>query len=187
MKKKRLLLFTIIAVGLLFFWAIWEAFLVCIVPQTRVRFKDFESFRDKAEASVFSIPLPESQHNFKYYYHVEWFHYLSGVSVSLSDDDYKKFIEDCIEKYQLFNNAEDAYLYDESDVRYAKEDALINNGITFCNRLLLKNEEIEDFYYIIVERIDGVHEYYNCILANDSDNRIMELSFRNTNPQDNRE
>ncbi|MDE5781254.1 MAG: hypothetical protein K2I03_07215, partial [Lachnospiraceae bacterium] len=59
----------------------------------------------------------------------------------------------------------------------------IKNGITFCNRLLLKNEKIEDFYYIYAERVESIHEYYVCALANDSDNRIMVLSFKNTNPQ----
>lgn len=185
MKQVRLLLFTIIFVGLLFFWAIWEAFLVCIVPQTRVRFKNFEAFRDKAKSSIYSVSLPEFQDNIKYYYHVEWFQYLSGFSVSLSDDDYKQFIESCIEKnyndsYEL---SKYFYLYNENDIQYAEEDILVKNGITCCNRLLLENEEIEDFYYIFVERIENTHEYYTCVLANDTNNRIMELSFRNTNPQ----
>lgn len=38
---------------------------------------------------------------------------LSGVSVLLSDDDYKKFIEDCIEKYH--NNTAGTYLDDENN------------------------------------------------------------------------
>ena len=185
MKQKRLLLFTIVFVGLLFFWAIWEAFLVCIVPQTRVRFKNLEAFQDKAKSAVFSISLPKSQDNIKYYYHVEWFQYLSGFSVSLSDDDYKQFIESYIEK--SYNDSHELskyfYLYNENDVQYAEEDVLVKNGITFTNRLLLENEEMEDFYYIFAERMEGIHEYYTCVLANDTNNRIMVLSFRNTNPQ----
>lgn len=187
MKKRRLLLVTVIFVGLLFFWAIWEAFLVCIVPHTRVRFKDYQTFRDKAKYSVFSKSLPESQANIKYYYHVEWFQYLSGFSVSLSNDDYKRFIESCVEEHQSNNISNESvkyfYLYNENDVQYAEEDVLVKNGITFCDRLLLENEKIEDFYYVVTERIEGTHEYYSCVLANDSDNRIVELSFANTNPQ----
>lgn len=187
MKQGRLLLLTVIFGGLLFFWAIWEAFLVAIVPQTKMRFKDYQSFLDKAEYSAFSKSLPESQDNIKYYYHVEWFQYLSGFSVSLSNDDYKWFVESCVEEYQSNHISIESekcfYLYKENDVQYAKEDVLVENGITFYNRLLLENEKIEDFYYIFVERVESTHEYYTCVLANDTNNRIMELSFRNTNPQ----
>lgn len=186
MKKRKFLLFTIIFIGLLFFWAIWEAFLVCIVPQTRVRFKDYQTFRDKAKYSVFSKSLPESQANIKYYYHVEWFKYLSGFSVSLSNDDYKQFIESCVEEHESNNTSNESvkyfYLYNENAVQYAEEDVLVKNGITFCNRLLLENEKIEDFYYVVTKKVEGTHEYCSCVLANDSNNRIVELSFANTNP-----
>ncbi|MDE6253044.1 MAG: hypothetical protein K2M78_10480 [Lachnospiraceae bacterium] len=187
MKQGRLLLFTIIFVGVLFFWAIWEAFLDPVVPQTRVWFKDFEAFQDKAKSYVFSVSLPESQENIKYYYHSEWFQYLSGFSVSLSNDDYKQYIESCIEEHQsdtISNESEKyLYLYNENDIQYAEEDVLVKNDITFCNRLLLKNEKIEDFYYIYGEKVESTHEFYDCVLANDSDNRIMVLSFINKNPQ----
>lgn len=187
MKRKRLTLFTIIFVGLLFFGAIWKAFLVCIVPQTRVRFRNFEAFRDKAENSGLSMSLPDSQDNLKYYYHVEWFQYLSGFSVSLSDDDYKQMIESCIEEYQSYNDSYEFvkyyYQYNEKEVQYAQENVLEKNGITFFECLLLEDEEIKDFYYIAVRKTESIHEYYTCVLANDTNNRIMELSYRNTNPQ----
>ena len=187
MKRKRLFLFIISFVGLLLFWAVWEAFLVCIVPQTRVRFRNFEAFRDKAENSGLSTSLPDSQYDLKYYYHVEWFQYLSGFSVSLSDNDYKKMIESCIEEQQYYNNSYEFvkyfYQYNEREVQYAQEDDLVKNGITFFESLLLEGEEIEDFYYVVVRRTESIHEYYTCVLANDKNNRIMELSYRNTNPQ----
>lgn len=187
MKRKRLIILTIIFVGLLLFWAIWEAFLVCIIPQTRVSFRNFEAFRDKAESSGLSMSLPDSQDNLKYYYHVEWFQYLSGFSVSLSDNDYKQMIESCIEEYQCYNNSYEFvkyfYQYNEKEVQYAQEDVLEKNGITFFECLLLEDEEIEDFYYIAVRKTESIHEYYTCVLANDTNNRIMELSYRNTNPQ----
>ncbi len=187
MKRKRVLFFSIIFVGLLLFGAVWEAFLVCIVPQTRVRFKNFEAFRDKAENSGLSMSLPDSQDDLKYYYHVEWFQYLSGFSVSLSDNDYKQMIESCIEEYQYYNNSSEFvkyfYQYNEREVQYAQEDVLMKNGITFFEGLLLEGEEIEDFYYIVARKTESTHEYYTCVLANDTNNRIMELSYRNTNPQ----
>ena len=187
MKQGRLLLFTIIFVGVLFFWAIWEAFLDPVVPQTRVWFKDYQTFREYGEKLGFPASLPESQENIKYYYHSEWFQYLSGFSVSLSNDDYKQYIESCIEEHQSDNISYDFvkyfYLYNENDIQYAEEDVLVKNDITFCNRLLLKNEKIEDFYYIYGEKVESTHEFYDCVLANDSDNRIMVLSFINKNPQ----
>lgn len=150
-------------------------------------FKDFKAFQDKANSSVFSISLPESYDNIKYYYHSEWFQHLSGFSASLSDADYKQFIESCIEEHQADNISYEFvkyfYLYNENDVQHAEKDTLVKNDITFCNRLLLNNEKIEDFYYIYAEKIESTHEFYYCILASDSDNRIMVLSFINKNPQ----
>ena len=188
MKRKRVFYFIVtFFVGLLLFWAVWETFLVCIVPQTRVKFRSFEAFRDKTENSGLSMSLPDSQENLKYYYHVEWFQYLSGFSVSLSDDDYKQMIENCIEEYQYYNNSYEFvkyfYQYDKKEVQYVQEDVLAKNGITFLKYLLLEGEKIEDFYYVVVRRTESTHEYYTCVLANDTNNRIMEVSYRNTNPQ----
>lgn len=186
-KRGFLLGITIIFVGLLFFWAIWEAFLVCIVPQTRVRFNSFEAFRHKAKNSGLSMSLPETQKDLKYYYHIEWFQYLSGFSVSLSEDDYEQMIKSCVKEYQDYDNSYDFvkyfYVYDENEIQYAQEDVLEKNGITFFEHLLLEGEKLEDFYCIAVRKVESQHEYYNCVLANDTKNRIMEVSFRNTNPQ----
>lgn len=117
------------------------SFLVCIVPQTRVRFRNFEAFRDKAENSGLSMSLPDSQDDLKYYYHVEWFQYLSGFSVSLSDNDYKQMIESCIEEYQYYNNSYEFvkyfYQYNEREIQYAQEDVLEKNGIIFFECLML--------------------------------------------------
>lgn len=143
MKRKRVFYFIIIFfVGLLLFWAVWETFSVCIVPQTRVKFRSFEAFRDKTANSGLSMSLPDSQENLKYFYQ-----------------------------------------YDKKEVQYVQEDVLAKNGITFLKYLLLEGEKIEDFYYVVVRRTEGTHEYYTCVLANDTNNRIMEVSYRNTNPQ----
>lgn len=183
MKKRKISLVTILfflLVIALFFWAIWNAFLNSFIPRHRTSFGNYDSFRKKAENSGLTLQLPASACDTKYYWGVDRFVTVAGYGTSLSDEDYEN------EKLEIIKQYQEAYaghagtaLYLNSEAvskEWVQEEWLEKYNIEETEELLWK-DDISDYYVLAYRYTDSDRiTYFNCMLCNDSSQRIMEIS-----------
>ena len=179
--RKKTWIIILLCIFLLFFWAVWNAFLSSFIPRHRTSFENYESFRKKAEESGLTLQLPESACDIKYYWGVDWFVTVAGYGASLSDEDYEDIKQQTIISYQEnFKRFSGVTLYySETGEKNELQKAWLEDyNIEETERLFLENEEIEDYYilaYAYNDSRDSV-TYFNSMLCNDSSKRIVEIS-----------
>ncbi len=142
----------LLLIALLFFWAIWNAFLVDFVPWKRTIFLNEDSFFEMVKGGgYFAKELPSSAYNTKYYIGNRYFIRKTGYGTSVIENEYEQIKEDALQRYEYqysMNSeisAQELYLYDEKeDVEWITEEYITNYDIKELEKLILKDEKISD-------------------------------------------
>lgn len=158
MKRRKLFLrwgIILLCINLLFFWAVWMAFLQNIVTWTFTLFPNYDSFYEKVNNGYFVEELPQSAYDIKYYWGNRNFVRVGGYGVCLSDDEYSRAKEEAVQRYQYQYSirkalsAEATYLCDEKqDIMWITEAYIKANDIKELKTLMLNDAEMNDYYLI---------------------------------------
>lgn len=160
---------------------------VHVIPYTQILFIDFDSFSKKAGGSMLYLDIPSSAQNNKYYYKQSVFALKKyyGLSVMLSEDDYKKVLNGCIERYtedQGMVYIKELSIMNSGKLTSTDEAFISENQLKFYKKFIDKQESLEDYSVVVREKIESQQNWSICILANDNTHKIIELSYRNNAP-----
>ena len=195
MKKTKLFLrwgVIFLLIALLFFWAIWNAFLVDFVPWKRTLFFNEESFFEMSKGgSFFSKELPSTAYDTEYYIGNRYFVRINGYGTSVSEMEYEQFKEEMLQRYRYQYDelgempTQYIYLYDDNEtIKWITTDYTTKYDINELEELILADEKMGDYYILTsYEYNGGPINYYNWVLCNDVNCRIIEISKTDRNPQ----
>lgn len=180
MTKSKKLLFSLI---LLYGTALIVTFIFVILPLlpvTKHRYKDYETFRQKTGTSYITDIMPISAEP-EYYYHSVIFNKQSGYRVQLADDDYNRLKKDAQERYLSYEKKwEKGSLYvggSDGAASVPDHSNFKNEGLGFIKDELIRSD---DGFYLLYDfrRSDGTVNYRVGMMCNDKTNELIEFYVR---------
>lgn len=180
MTKSKKLLFSLILVYGTALTVTFKFIILPLLPVTKHRYKDYETFRQKTGTSYITDIMPVSAEP-EYYYHSAIFNKQSGYRVQLADDDYNRLKKDAQERYLSYEKKwEKGSLYiGDSDGTASEPDysKLKNEGLGFIKNKLIRSD---DGFYLLYDfrRSDGTVNYRAGMMCNDKTNEFIEFYVR---------
>lgn len=179
-KVKKVICITILCIFLAFLLCILFLWRLGIWPWTQRWFISYNSFRQWTGGVAVPYPeeLPSSAEDIKYFYYTGWFDIQTGISFTVSDEDYHKLKESL--ELSFFTDHSGDLPFDEDYMLDGKvtPDFLEEEGIEYLGEVFL---DTPAHYKILVYQGDvkgGQSCFLQGIFYNDDTNEIVMFGFK---------
>lgn len=181
-KKKIIIVLTPLIVIFTAALAITFIFVIMpLLPTTKHKFKDYRTFRQKANTAYLAETMPQSAEP-DYYYHSAFFSKQAGYRVQLANADYELFKKDAQERYLSYesDHKTNGSLYtgsSDGSSNLPEKLGFRDEELDFINDRLLRSDE--GFYLLYELSFDD--NTIDCIvgtMCNDKTNELIEFYVR---------
>ena len=157
---------------------LWFVFLREYIPNTKINFRNYNSFHNKMKIDIFPDELPTSVRDIRYYYYTGYNDSKAGIAFIVEDEtEYKKFKDAYLSEYldyirSVAGGDNIQYVFDQP----LTDEFLQKEEVEFLKELLENNindyqiQGFQDIDQIVINRTDGV-------LYNDFTNEIIIFYF----------
>ena len=172
-------------------YSVWRGVFNCIVPWTRTRFPDYQSYdsflMDYGCHDYFVRELPMDAGEPKYYWHRGSWETFAAYSTTLPEETFKTLLD---ERMEVFREKEEEFPTDSiiyslqdddrcyiDDPKWCDNEIISEEELTFINEVV-GNTDAKDQYYFLVVLCDDRPDTacYNGVILNDDTHEFIEFS-----------
>lgn len=155
---------------------IWVLYVSKILPYTQRWFLSYDSFHQKADKVVAPYPeeLPSSAEDIRYFYYTGWLDTKTGISFTVSDEDYLELKKECIAFYTARKENNHVEYVFEGNVT---SDFLVEEGLEYLKEVF--HDTAEDYTILAYRGNDegGEHCVLEGVFYNDETNEVVMFGF----------
>ncbi|MDE7253701.1 MAG: hypothetical protein K2O32_12255 [Acetatifactor sp.] len=177
--------------------ALWDGLFAYILPWTRTRFADYQSYNSFLmkynSYDDFLRELPMDATEPKYYWHHESWEAFVAYSTTLPEetfntlpDERMKFFREREEEFLadkiIYSLKEDGYYYID-DPKWCDNEIISEEELSFINEVVGNPEAKDQYYYLVVLRENCAGTTcYNGVILNDNTYEFIEFSANVVDP-----
>ncbi len=175
-EEKEFLLVIGILFGIFLIICIWALYVFGILPYTQRWFLSYDSFHKKTDCVVAPYPkeLPSSAEDIKYYYYTGWLDTKTGISFTVSDEDYQKLKDENTAFYMdRKENSQVEYVFEGN----VTSDFLEEEGLEYLKKVF--HDTAENYTILAYHGDDDGGEYcpLEGVFYNDETNEVVMFGF----------